>query len=87
MNTVSVESWIEANPAPEFVKDCFYNAVDRAHWMIRKEAVIYAENGEYFPLSVEAYRWNIEQAIVNRSEGKSMVAAAYDYVDSLLQNI
>jgi hypothetical protein len=83
MNAVSVESWIEANPVPAFVKGSFKNAVDRAQWEIKKEAEIYAE----FPLNVAAYRWNIEQAVINRSEGKSMVAAAYDYVDQLLQNL
>lgn len=79
--------WLAANAAPSFVADSVAYAVEAAMYQIRHEEAIYVIDGKEFPLNVESYRWNIQQAINNRSEGKSMVAAAHDYVENLLQNI
>ena len=79
--------WLAANPSPVFVADSVDYAVEAAMHQIKHEEAVYIIKGEDFPLNVEAYRWNIQQAIADRSEGKSMVAAAHDYVESLLQNI
>lgn len=79
--------WSKANPAPVFVKDSYDYAVEAAMHAIRREEAIYIVNGEDFPLSVDSYRWNVQQAIMNRKEGATMLAAAYAYTDQLLQSI
>lgn len=79
--------WTKENPAPVFVKDSYGYAVEAAMYAIRREEAIYIVNGDEFPLSVEFYRWNVQQAIINRKDGVTMLAAAYAYTDQLLQNI
>jgi hypothetical protein len=79
--------WNASNPAPVFVKDSHAYAVDAALYAIHREKAIYTIKGEHLILSQTDQRVYIEQAIQNRSEGQSMLAAAYAYTDHLLQNI
>jgi hypothetical protein len=37
-----------------------------------------------FSLNVPAYRWNVEQAIINRQSSDSMLYAALSYVENLV---
>lgn len=75
--------WNELNPMPEVTDlECFTQAVNKAYWALKADEAATVFSGEEYPLDVPAYRWNIEQAIINRNGG-TMLQAALDYVHNL----
>lgn len=83
-----MDAWLELNAMPEFtnLEDHAY-AVAKAYWMLRKDEACTFFNGEDYPLQVSAYRWNIEQAILNRDNSKTMLQASIEYVENLTSHL
>lgn len=82
-----MDLWLEINPMPEFTDhDDFNHALSKAMWVLRKDEACTFFNNEEYPLDVDRYVWNIEQAINNRNSG-TMLAAAMQYVENLTTNL
>ena len=82
-----MDEWLEQNPMPEFTNlDDFSHAVEKAYWALKKDEAVTVLSGGEYPLYVPAYRWNIEQAIINRSSG-TMLEAALQYVTNLTSEL
>ena len=82
-----MDIWLEENQAVKFTNsDDFQNAVEMSMYFLKKDEACTYFNGEDYPLKVEAYRWNIEQAIINRTGG-TMHSAAIEYVENLARNL
>jgi hypothetical protein len=52
------------------------------HLIKNREAQMLAEGYEW-PINTHACRWSIEQAIINRKSGETMMASAISYVESV----
>lgn len=79
-----MDEWLRYNPMPEITDvNNFDQAVKKAYWALQKDEAFTIFFGEEYPLDVPSYKWNIEQAIFNRSPDVSMVASALDYVHRL----
>jgi len=76
-------AWLSANPMPHGNGDDFQFCVDKAMWSLENGEACRFFNGDELTIHVPAYRWNIEQAIINRNSG-TMLSAALSYVDGLL---
>ena len=64
----------------------FAQAVDKSMWALESAVVRYSEStGEEFKFNIPAYRWNIEQAMINR-QGGTMLEAGLNYVENLSNN-
>ena len=83
-----MDEWNKHNPMPEFTSvDDYGFAFEKAMWMLRRDEAATYFSGEEYPLQVSAYRWNIEQAIINRDSSKTMAHAAQEYVENLTSNL
>lgn len=83
-----MEQWVELNPMPEFTDhEDFNHAVAKAYWSLRKDEAATVLSGGEYPLYTPAYRWNIEQAIINRNPEKTMLQASIEYVENLTSNL
>lgn len=83
-----MDEWLEINPMPEVTDlDSYQQAVDKAFWALKKDEAATVFNGEEYPINVSAYKWNIEQAIINRAYPKTMLEAALDYVGELTASL
>ena len=93
MNTLnnyeSIDAWTEANPMPVITDlESFEQAVAKSFWALRlDEAATVIEYEEEYPLNVLAYKWNVEQAIINRHPSKTMLEAGLEYVSNLTANL
>lgn len=88
---VMQETWLEINPRPVCdtaeKRDDFNSIVNLAmHNLQESEAMDFFANQKKYNLYTPAYRWNIEQAIINRDSSKSMLTAALEYVENLIEN-
>jgi hypothetical protein len=80
--------WLELNPMPEITDlGSFQQAVNKAFWALKSDEASTVFSGEEYPLQVSAYKWNIEQAIINRDSGETMLQAGLDYVHNLTVSI
>lgn len=84
------ETWLEINPRPicdtPEKRDDFNKIVNLAmHNLYEREAMDFFANEGKYNLHTPAYRWNIEQAIINRNDSKTMLSAALEYVENLLE--
>lgn len=77
-----MDIWISENPAPKIDIDNFHSCVDRAMWGLENHEAMRFFNDDEMKIHVPAYRWNIEQAIINRNGG-SMMSSAIEYVEGL----
>ncbi len=59
------------------------SCVTRAMLLIKNRQAQMIENGYEWPIDTESCKWSVEQAIINRSENKSMMQAAIEYVESI----
>lgn len=66
-----------------FDSNDFHSCVNRAMLLIKNREAQMIEEGYEFPISVDSCRWAIEQAIINRNSGDSMMSAAIKYVESV----
>lgn len=81
-----MDQWLEQNPMPDATSHSkFAECVDKCMWRMRMAEARAVFLGLEFPLNVPAYRWNIEQAIINRNGG-TMLSAGLDYVENLLES-
>ena len=76
-------AWLSANPMPQGNSEDFRYCVAKAMWSLENSYACRFFHGDEPNIHVPAYRWNIEQAIINRNGG-TMLAAALNYVDGLL---
>ncbi len=63
--------------------ETFTECVTRAMAMIKNREAQMISEGFEWPINTNACRQPIEQAIINRDSGESMMAAAIRYVESV----
>lgn len=61
----------------------FQDCVSRAMLMISNRKMQMAEEGYEWPINTASCRWSVEQAIINRKHGETMMSAAIRYVESV----
>lgn len=66
-----------------FNKDDFSSCVNRAMLLIRNREAQMRDEGYEWTINTESCKWAIEQAIINRHSGVTMMAAAIKYVESV----
>ena len=82
------QEWLAANPMPQVTDlESFSQAVSKAYWSLRADEAATIFSGEEYPLHVPSYKWNIEQAIINRDSSKTMLQAALEYVENLTSSL
>ena len=83
-----LDEWLMLEPMPEVTDlHSFTQAVDKAYWALMHDRSTIVFSCEKYPLDVPAYKWNIEQAIINRDSNKTMLSAALEYVETLTANL
>lgn len=81
-----METWGGFNPMPTGDSDDFRFCVRKAMYDLEMtEAMDFFANLKKYNLHTPAYKWNVEQAIINRESGKSMLSAALEYVENLTE--
>lgn len=82
-----MQAWIAQNPMPEITDlQDFKQAVNKAVWAF-ESGVAAAYFNNCLEIEVSGYRWAIEQAIINRDSGQTMLQAGLDWVEARLQTI
>lgn len=66
-----------------FNPDDFESCVSKAILLIRNREAQMTEEGYEWPIKTDTCRWAIEQSIINRAPGVSMMAAAIEYVEKI----
>lgn len=61
----------------------FSACVTRAMLLIKNREAQMIDEGYEWPINTQSCRWSIEQAIINRAGGESMMTAALKYVESV----
>lgn len=61
----------------------FQDCVGRAMLMISNRKMQMIEEGYEWPINTVSCRWSVEQAIINRKPGETMMSAAIRYVESV----
>lgn len=73
----------EMNIDKTFDSENFSACVQRAMLLIKNRESQMIEQGHDWPINTESCRWAIEQAIINRTPGQSMMESAVSYVESV----
>jgi len=84
------EMWLENNPRPicnTAEKQNDFNAIVNLamHNLYETESMDFFANQKKYNLKTESYKWNVEQAILNRTSSKTMLFAALEYVENLIE--
>ena len=82
-NTFEKQSKILAAFDKTFNPDDFQSCVNRAMLLIRNREAQMIDEGYEWPIATDTCHWAIEQAIINRASGVSMMAAAIECVESV----
>ena len=86
------ETWLENNLRPicdTTEKQNDFNAIVNLamHNLYEAEAMDFFANQGKYNLHTPFYKWNVEQAIINRDYSKTMLTAALEYVENLTEEI
>jgi hypothetical protein len=81
-----MEIWEDENKRPVLDMNCFHSIVNQSMYNFNANFAQDYFNGKEWEIYTEAYKWNIEQSIINRDAGLTMTAAAFDYVNDIIDN-